>query len=111
MYLKTEPIRDKKLTSASRDRACSCCEKRDGTVVRCHYSGMRQHTYGKGRGIKCHDLAAADLCIECHAKFDNYEMGQGDTKLQRDIDQSEQFLHCVMVTLVQDWKEGIIGTL
>ena len=107
---KTEPIRDKNLTDASRDRPCSCCGARDGTVVRCHYSGMRQHIYGKGRSIKGHDLIAADLCIKCHYKFDNYQMGKGETKYQRDIDQSEQFLHCVALTLVRDYKEGVIST-
>ena len=96
---KTEPIRDKKLMAASKDRSCVSCGADNGTVVRCHYSGMRQHQYGKGRGIKGHDLIAADLCNKCHAKYDQYKVGSGDTQYQKDIDHSERFLHCVVLTL------------
>ena len=101
-------IRSKKLTNAARDRSCASCGACDGTIVRAHYSGMRQHSYGKGRGIKGHDCIAADLCQKCHTGFDNYEMGKGDTKLQRDIDQSEQFLHCCALTLILDIEQGVI---
>ena len=110
MFEKTVPIRDKKLTQASNGRPCSNCERNDGTIVRAHYSGFRQHQYGKGKGIKGHDLIAADLCCECHALFDMYEMGRGDDPFLRDIDQSEKFLNCVIVTLVRDYKEGVLKT-
>ena len=100
-------IRSKRITQAAKDRSCVCCGIEDGTIVRAHYSGMRQHQYGKGRGIKGHDCIAADLCIKCHDNYDNYEMGEGDTKQLRAIDQSEQFLHYCMMTLVRDIEAGI----
>ena len=100
-------IRSKKITQAAKDRSCVCCGIEDGTIVRAHYSGMRQHQYGKGRSIKGADAAAADLCFKCHSKFDAYEMGKGDTKELRQIDQSEQFLHYCMMTLLRDIEAGI----
>ena len=100
-------IRSKKITQAAKGRSCVCCGVEDGTIVRAHYSGMRQHQYGKGRGIKGHDCVAADLCIRCHGKFDKYEMGNGETSELRAIDQSEQFLHFCVMTVVRDIDEGV----
>lgn len=110
MLNKIDPIRSKKLTNASRDRSCVCCEGNDGSIVRCHYSGLRQHAFGKGRGIKGHDLIAADLCQSCHKKLDSYEVAEGETKFQRQIDHSEQFLFYCFLTTVRDFKEGVIVT-
>ena len=78
------------------------CDAQDGTIVRAHYSGIRQHQYGKGRGIKGHDLIAADLCYRCHQSFDSY------ANATTEIDRSEQFLHCVILTILADWREGLI---
>lgn len=72
---------------------------------------MRQHIYGKGRSIKGHDLIAADLCGECHAEFDNLK--GFDSEPDRDTRKallSERFLHCVALTLVLDFKEGVLKT-
>lgn len=73
-------------------------------MVRAHYTGLRQHCFGKGTGHKGHDLIAADLCSKCHAAFDQYK-GKPD---YGKIDLSEQFLYCVAMTLIQDWHEGVI---
>lgn len=100
-------IRSKKITDAARDRACVNCNAQDGTIVRAHYSGPRQHQYGKGRGIKGHDCVAADLCQKCHNQFDSYKVGQGATQMLRDIDHSEQFLHLCILTLIRDIEEGV----
>ena len=112
MIEKTAPIRSKKLMAAARDRSCINCGRDDGTIVRAHYTGYRQHQYGKGRGIKGHDLLAADLCMECHASFDRLDMGEDVTEnnntIVKTIDQSEKFLHCIALTLVRDFKAGLI---
>lgn len=100
-------IRNKKITQAAKGRSCVCCGGDDGTIVRAHYSGMRQHQYGKGRGIKGHDCVAADLCMSCHSKFDSHAIGEGETRDMRRIDQSEQFLHYCIITLVRDIEAGI----
>lgn len=108
MIEKTGNIRSPKLCKASRDRSCVRCGNLDGTVVRCHYQGFRQQTYGKGTGIKGHDLIAADLCQCCHDHFD----GRTPSPVQVSIThKSEEFLHLCIMTLVRDWQGGIIGEL
>jgi len=89
------------LRRASQGRPCAHCGREDGTTVRAHYTGFRQHAFGKGFGTKGHDLAAADLCHECHAWFDDPEM-------KIDIDKSEKFLFVIVKTLIKDLEEGII---
>ena len=101
MIGKIDPIRSKKITDAAKGRTCVNCGCDDGTIVRAHYSGIRQHQYGKGRGIKGHDAIAADLCRACHEKFDGY--GNSESA----IDRSEQFLHCCALTLVRDIRDGV----
>lgn len=96
-------IRLPKLLAAAEGRPCTNCGVRDDTVVRAHYTGLRQHIYGKGKGIKGHDHIAADLCGKCHRTFDQYKQ-----PLSSKIDMSEQFLHCVVMTLTRDIEEGIL---
>lgn len=99
-------VRSKKITQAAKGRSCVNCGSLDGTVVRAHYTGLRQHEYGKGRGIKGHDCIAADLCQKCHGAFDNNEVGEG-SGYQRKIDQSEQFLHLCWLTFLRDLQDGV----
>lgn len=89
-----------RLTAAAEGEACVRCGS-IGTTVSCHYSGLRQHAYGKGRGIKGADLAAADLCMECHSHFDSYET-------PNDWERSEEFLHCCMLTILRRYAKGIL---
>ena len=98
------PYRNKKLLAASNGRPCVRCHKNDGTTVRAHYTGVRQHQYGKGLGQKGHDFISADLCGSCHAHFDQYQGANTSTK----IDLSEEFLHLCMLSLARDFEEGII---
>ena len=104
---KDEPIRSKKLLSASRGAACVNCGAQDDTVVAAHYQGLRSHTYGKGKGQKPHDILVADLCHRCHSAFDQYESGDGDD-FQRKIDRSEQFQHAILMTIIRRIREGVI---
>ena len=60
-------------------------------MVLCHYSGPWQHRFGKGRGIKGNDLAAAELCARCHKWFDEYEAGNT-------VERSEEFLAMCLLT-------------
>lgn len=99
-------IRSTKAMQAANGRSCVNCGVMDGTVVRAHYTGLRQHQYGKGRGIKPHDCLTADLCQKCHDTFDGRN---GNTTEQIDkIDLSEQFLHCIALTLVRDIQDGVL---
>lgn len=106
MMDKNPRIRIPKLLQASSGRPCANCDAQDGTVVRAHYTGLRQQVYGKGMGHKGHDLVSADLCRKCHTAFDRYL--NGDMTYEKKIDLSEQFLHCCMMTLIRDWREGVI---
>ena len=86
---------------------CGAC---DGTVVAAHYTGLRQQAFGKGTGIKGHDLLIADLCRECHENFDRHATSIFRDKPMRQIDQSEQFLYCVAQTLIRRVQEGVLYT-
>jgi len=103
-----ENIRHKKLLTGANDQRCVNCGVKDDTVVAAHYQGIRAQLLGKGKGIKPHDLCVADLCADCHRKFDNYEVSAMSTKYLRQIDQSEQFMYCVMQTLIRRYKAGIL---
>lgn len=100
--------RSKKLLSAAKDQHCVCCGSKDGTIVAAHYQGFRSHSLGKGRGIKPVDLAIADLCSECHAKFDAHEMSCETDPWVRKLDQSELFLFCILKTLIRRYEQGVI---
>lgn len=89
-----------KLTAAADGEPCVRCGS-IGTTVSCHYSGLRQHAYGKGRGIRGSDLAAADLCMQCHQHFDGYET-------PNDWERSEEFLHCCILTIIRRYEKGIL---
>ena len=60
------------MLEAARDQSCVNCGVMDGTVVAAHYQGMRSHLFGKGTGLKPHDICIADLCSKCHRLFDDY---------------------------------------
>ena len=92
----------KKLTEASRGSICIKCDM-PGAYA-CHYNGVRQHSYGKGRGIKCNDIMTAEFCMVCDSEFSEGSTGKWINKWER----SEEFLHYVMLTLIRRLKEGII---
>jgi hypothetical protein len=100
MLEKQNPLKSEVLRRAARDNICVRCFRGNSTVG-CHYTGLRQHDYGKGKGIKCTDLAIADLCNDCHRYFDV-------DIVYKSIDKSEEFLHCIMLTIIRRHKEGII---
>jgi hypothetical protein len=96
-----------KLRKAANGQSCVRCGADDGTINLCHYSGPYQHKFGKGRGIKGADIAAADLCGQCHKFFDEYESQSGaseDWKVAR----SEEFLAACMLTVIRRIQQGII---
>jgi len=103
MFPKQKNWRSKKYTNAANGEACVRCGARDGTIVACHYTGFRQMSYGKGYGEKCADIATADLCSKCHVYFD------APTE-HKSIDRSEEFLHCILLTLIRRLTDGILKT-
>lgn len=85
------------------DQRCIRCGKQDGTVVLCHYTGARRLSYGGGFGVKVHDLAGAHLCSECHRFMDTLAR-EKDMKWEH----SEEFLNCVLLTILRLEQQGHI---
>lgn len=85
---------------------CIRCGSQDGTVCGRHYNGLRQHQYGKGRGIKCHPFLVADLCDACDQGFQEGSVPKSD--LQRRIEYSEEFQHWALMTLIRRSESGVI---
>lgn len=85
------------------DKTCIKCGKPD--AYRCHYNGVRQHTYGKGRGIKCNDFLVAWFCHSCDQEFTEGSMQErwNGSKYER----SEEFLHWIIMSHLRDLKEKI----
>ena len=98
---KNKPYRSKKIRDSARDQSCVRCGSDDGTVVLCHYTGLRQHQYGKGKGIKGSDIIGAHLCYTCHTEMDQPQQ-------RKSIEASEEFLHCVALTLIRLVEQGVL---
>ena len=103
-------IRSKQMLSAARDQSCVNCNAKDGTVVACHYQGLRGDAFGRGVSKKGHDLLVADLCSNCHRMFDNYEYSTSKDRWERKIENSEIFLTCIALTLVRRVQDGVLYT-
>jgi hypothetical protein len=82
------------LRKLARGQSCVRCGTNDGTVVLAHYTGPRQHQYGKGKGCKGSDAVGAHLCWGCHGYFDKYESGNT-------WERSEEFLHFCALTWIR----------
>lgn len=99
MYQKNKPTRCNAYLRGAKDSPCSRCGVNDGTVVGAHYTGLRQHTYGKGTGMKPHDHAVAYLCRECHEYFDR-------NLARKSAEVSEEFLHCIIISQTMFLRSG-----
>ena len=117
---KLNPYRNKKLLAGAKDESCVRCGSHEG-VSSCHYTGFRQHLYGKGRGIKCSDLMSAYLCSHCHVYFDVEFGGIPNNRTSMAISQqehkdrdnkvislSEEFLHCIALTNIRRIEQGLL---
>jgi len=106
--IKRDPIRSKKMLNSAKDQACVNCGTRDGTVVAAHYQGIRSSEFGKGMSQKPDDLFVADLCAKCHKAFDAYEGSSYENRQYRRVDNSEQFMTCIMRTFLRRIAQGVI---
>ncbi len=100
MYPKTRPLISKALREAARGKSCVRCDTPYSSQG-CHYTGLRQHEFGKGVGIKGHDLMQADLCTPCHQYFDI-------ETIHKSIEKSEEFFMCIARTVIRRYNEGVI---
>lgn len=91
-----------KITKSANGKTCINCGGYNAYA--CHYNGTYQHQYGKGRGIKAHDMASAELCHQCDQIFT-----EGSTKGFIDkIDRDCQFLHLIMLTNIRRFDSGVL---
>jgi len=98
---KQPPVRLPKFVKAANGQSCVRCGKETGTTVGAHYQGVGSLRLGKGRGIKPHDFASADLCGECHSYFDGYESAN-------DYERGWEFLMLCMETIARRFRDGVI---
>ena len=89
-----------KLTKSSKGQSCIRCGAPDAFSA--HYAGVRQHSYGKGRGIKCNDIASAEFCHKCDQEFAEGQMKDFDDKW----DKSEQWHYWIMLTNIRRIERG-----
>lgn len=96
--------KDRKELDKARNRSCIRCGK-EGETRPAHYNGFRSHSYGKGRGIKCSDIATAELCHSCDELFSEafYYRWDGGSKSTK---RSEEFLHLIMLTNIRRASES-----
>lgn len=92
-----------KLTKKSNGTICIRCDAEG--AYSCHYNGPRQHDYGKGRGIKCHDLATAELCNRCDQIFTE---GSKVENCANKWERSEEFQHLIILTNIRRFENGIL---
>lgn len=104
-------LRSPKWLKASKDVPCSYCGAQDKTVVGAHYQGFRSHTFGKGTGIKPHDICIADLCSKCHQMFDAYYIDflniESWSEVHKKTYLSERFLFCILKSIIHRFQNGI----
>lgn len=88
-----------RLVDDAANQPCIRCG-RTGETRRCHYNGIRQHAYGKGRGIKCSDIMTAEFCYFCDKLFseESYHRWKDGSK---SIERSEEFLHWIAETNIR----------
>lgn len=99
MLNKQNNWRNKKYRAGAKGQCCIRCGGQDETIVLAHYQGIGAIRLGKGRGIKPHDFAGADLCQECHNWFDSYEAENSDSRAM-------EFLLLCMLTIERRINDG-----
>lgn len=95
------------MVDARSGHACIRCKIQDGTVCGRHYNGIRQHLYGKGRGIKGHPFMVADLCNLCDAYFQEGSVPKMNVEAVTDY--SEEFQHYCILSLIRREQNGVLG--
>lgn len=96
------------MRDGAKGQSCVRCGRIVDTVVGAHYQGLRASWYGKGKSIKPTDLAIADLCDLCHSHFDGYGNTKHKLTYEQKVDLSEEFLHCILLTLHRRVSQGVI---
>lgn len=85
---------------------CIRCHRQDGTVCGRHLNGLRQHSLGKGRSVKCHPFAVADFCNACDLEFCEGSVPKADWAAY--VEKSEEFLYFCLLTIIRRAEMGVV---
>ena len=78
----------------------------DGETRACHYNGVRQLAFGKGRGIKCADEATAEFCHKCDQDFTE---GSTSELWANKWERSEEFMYWIIMTSIRRGKDRMFS--
>lgn len=97
-------IRSRKILDSAKGAPCALrfpgiCQGGTETTVWAHLNGAR---YGKGAGVKAHDILGAPACFRCHAYLD---VGHGT----RPLISTETLLECVLGAVTETWVQLIVA--
>lgn len=92
------PIRSNKVLRSAKGQTCTArfpgiCNGDPATTVWAHLNG---HAFGKGMGIKAHDILGFHSCDGCHAYYD---VGHGTNPILT----NEELLWCVILAVTETW--------
>ena len=90
-----------KITESSRGSNCIKCGAPDSFAA--HYNGPRQHSFGKGRGRKAHDIMSAEFCHKCDQEFTE---GSTSSRWRDKWERSEEFMFYIGLTNIRRYEEG-----
>lgn len=101
------PIRSTKVLRSAKGQTCTArfpgiCNGDPATTVFAHLNG---HAFGKGMGIKAHDILGFHSCDGCHAYYD---VGHGTKPILSDAEQLQYVLQGVTETWVRLIRMGIV---
>lgn len=99
-------IRSRKILDSAKGQPCAfrfpgICQGGTETTVWAHLNGAR---YGKGAGMKAHDILGAHSCHQCHVYLD---VGHGTKPLIS----NETLLECVLGGVTETWVRLIASGL
>jgi len=91
-------IRSRKVLNSARDQTCTArfpgiCNGNSETTVWAHLNGA---AFGKGMGIKAHDVLGFHSCSECHRYLD---VGHGTKPILSDA----ELLRCLIGAVTETW--------
>lgn len=97
-------IRSKKVTRSAQGQPCflalpGICNHNPETTVWAHLNGA---AFGKGAGVKAHDIAGFPACSDCHFAYDQHKTGLTDAEL------SQALLRAVVNSWVMLIERGIV---
>lgn len=100
-------IRSKKVLNHARGQSCQLalpgiCNHNPETTVFCHLNGP---VFGKGMGLKAHDIAGFFGCAECHIYYDR---GHRTLPKIADLALQQALLKAVVNTWVILINDGVI---